>query len=163
MTNEITEDDIDNISQFYNVLCDIIPLGNWRTTLKLLNSRELSHFDKNLSSVDKGSVVKDRRHQVADILLNMDIPAVDEDGDKWEHTIINSVLKLATDELCEYIEHRNPSLKSDTLYRDKLERTLCMLTYGYYNALAVGTLSNRCNTTPINEVDPSTNYNCEVR
>lgn len=162
--SDVSEDDIDNISQFYTILCDLIPLGNWRTTLKLINSREMTHFDRSLTPQDKGSVVKDRKHNVADILLNLDIPVTNEDGDKWEHTVINGILKLVTDELCEYIEHRNPSLKTDDLYKTKLERTLHMLTYGYYNALAVGLMANGkgSSQTYANEIDPETKHNCEV-
>lgn len=48
----------------------------------------------------KGSVIKDRKHQTADIILNLDVPMVDNNGDRWEHTIINNILHLATDDLC---------------------------------------------------------------
>lgn len=164
--SEVSEDDFENISQFYSILCDLIPLGNWRTTLHMINSREMAHYNSDSVATDKGSLVKDSTSQTADIILNVDNPMIDQNGDRWEHTLIHKVLNLATDDLCEYIEHRNPSLKNDELYKTKLERTLLMLAYGYYNALAVGMMASdktqSGDGTYTNEIDPLTKHNCEV-
>ena len=129
------ENDLEDLKSYFELLAQIIPLGNWRVTLEGANSHSMSHFAGDPDAY--GVCLKIRNLQYADIYLNTEKDPVDRLGETWEHTLIHEILHLVTDELCEYIENKHPDLLEDTLYQTNVERLINVLSYALYNALEV--------------------------
>ena len=129
------EDNLENLKNYFELLAQIIPLGNWRISLEGTGSHSMSHFAGEPDAY--GVCLKIRDMQYADIYINTDKEHTDKYGETWEHTLIHEVLHVVTDELCEHIEGKCPDIVNDPLYCSKVERLINTLSYALYNALEV--------------------------
>lgn len=154
-----TDDDIDNISVFFETLCEIIPLGNWRTTLKLSDNKDMIHHSDNPNHDDYGSVEMHRESAIADIYLNVDHDPINE-YERWETTVLHELVHVVMDDLAEYVESKHPKLLKDEMYYIKMERTVNVIAHALFNSLAVGAMNPKNDT---NELDVHTKHNSEVQ
>jgi hypothetical protein len=131
----MTDEDFEDLRNYFELIAAILPLGNWRVALEGSNSHDMSHYVAEPDAY--GACQKNRNMQYAEIFINLDKPKKDEYGETWEHTLIHEMLHVVTDEIEEYIGCKYPELLNDQLYCTKMERLLNMLSYAIYDALAI--------------------------
>ena len=129
------EAEFEELKDYFELLAQILPLGNWRVALEGSNSHDMSHYVAESDAY--GACQKNRNMQYAEIFINLDKPKTDEYGETWEHTLIHEMLHIVTDEISEYVEAKYPELLNDQLYCTKMERLINMLSYALYDALAI--------------------------
>jgi len=127
--------DFEELTEYFELLCHILPLGNWRISLEASNSHDMSHYVATPEAY--GACQKNRNMQFAEVFINIEKPRVDSYGETWEHTLIHEMLHVVTDEISEYVEAKYPDLLDDQLYCCKMERLINMLSYAIYDALAL--------------------------
>lgn len=151
-----TDDDIENISVFFETLCEIIPLGNWRSILKFSDNKDMIHHGA--QHADYGACNMYRENSIAEVFLNVDHDPISE-YDRWETTVIHELVHVVMDDLLEYVETKHPKLLKDEMYNIKMERTVNTLTHAIFNSLAIGLLNPKNITETM---DIHTKHNTEV-
>ncbi|MFA5248393.1 MAG: hypothetical protein WC415_04060 [Patescibacteria group bacterium] len=136
---DVDDNNTKEIEAYFNLFKEILPMGNWRVILELVNSHDLSHYIKSPDAY--GACNKNRNTMYATIYINEDKPRVDEYGETWEFTLLHEMLHLVIDDFMEYIEMKSPEIQEDTFFQIKKERLINLLSYSFFAAL----------TTNINE------------
>ena len=140
---------IEDITKYFELCCDLLPLGNWRVEFVLANSHDMSHY---IDSPDAyGCCIKNRNMMNATVYLNVDKSRVDEMGETWEYTVVHELLHLVLDDFIEYVEMKYPDSYEDPFFQTKLERLINLLSYALCNALElnVSLENNNSNTKEI--------------
>jgi hypothetical protein len=128
-------EDLNNLLNYFELLCSVMKLGNWRISLDSANKKDMHYYVN--SDGAWGCCNKNRNMQQASIYINTDRPQKDENDETWEHTLIHEMLHIMFDELNEYVEHKCPDLREDDLYNTIVERLLNMLSYTIYDSLEI--------------------------
>jgi hypothetical protein len=132
MTDE-NDTDVAELQAYFNLFCDLLPLGNWRVTMQMANSHDMSHYVDTPEAY--GACNKNRNMQYAEIYVNQEKPRVDSYGETWEVTLLHELFHVVLDEFLEYVEMKYPESYDDPFFQTKMERLINLLSYSFYNAL----------------------------
>lgn len=127
------EESFNELVEYFELLYQILPMGNWRVKLEAATSHDMTHYVGDPDAL--GACIKVRTMQYADVYINTDHPRVDDHGETWEHTLIHEMLHVVTDDLHEFMIYKCPELEEDDLFSCKLEKLIDLMSYAIYNAL----------------------------
>lgn len=133
------EKDIAELEDYFKLFCDILPLGNWRISMQMANSHDMSHYVETPDAY--GACNKNRNMMYAEVFINQEKPRVDSYGETWEVTLLHELLHIVLDDFIEYVEMKYPESYEDPFFQTKVERLINLLSYSFYKALTTNLIT----------------------